>query len=399
MAAHLDTIPRLSRVALTVTLCLSLMGGLPAQERAAIVQSIDLSVPFPPSTVPIDGRTSLVYELHITNFQSADVALSRLQVVGADRPGRTLVDYGREALMMRLGRPGLPRRYETPHLIGPGMRAVAYLWIELPAGSDPPAVLGHRVELDILRPSGPVHAVAESGPISVSNEPPLVLSPPLGGGLWVALYDPLLMGGHRTAIYTVGGRARIPARFAIDWIRLPASGVIEQDPARRPADWNGYGAEVLAVADATVAAAMDDIPENADLLVAAGKPTPPENASGNYVALDLGNGRFAFYEHLRRGSITVKAGARVKSGQVIGRLGHSGSSSIGPHLHFHVSDANSPLGAEGRPFVFTRFEHVGTFPSIDAVMAGETWRTGAGSPVTTRFRERPGANTVVRFHE
>ena len=67
------------------------------------------------------------------------------------------------------------------------------------------------------------------------------------------------------------------------------------------------------------------------------------------MALDLGRGRFAFYEHLKRGSVAVKAGDRVKSGQVIGRLGNSGSSSIGPHLHFHVADANSPLARKASP--------------------------------------------------
>jgi murein DD-endopeptidase MepM/ murein hydrolase activator NlpD len=43
----------------------------------------------------------------------------------------------------------------------------------------------------------------------------------------------------------------------------------------------------------------------------------------NYVTLDLGGSRYAFYEHLKHGSITVRRGDRVKSGQVIGLLGNS----------------------------------------------------------------------------
>jgi len=54
----------------------------------------------------------------------------------------------------------------------------------------------------------------------------------LRGGPWIAIYDPLLSGGHRTAIYTLDSRAGIPGRFAIDWIRLPPGGAFEKD--RRP---------------------------------------------------------------------------------------------------------------------------------------------------------------------
>src|SRR3546814_7386768 len=68
--------------------------------------------------------------------------------------------------------------------------------------------------------------------------------------------------------------------------------------------------------------------------------------SGNACALDLGDGRHAFYEHLKPGSIRVVPGQRVRRGEVIAELGFTGDST-GPHLHFHVADAPSPLGAEG----------------------------------------------------
>ena len=42
--------------------------------------------------------------------------------------------------------------------------------------------------------------------------------------------------------------------------------------------------------------------------------------------LDLGDGRFAFYEHLKHGSVRVKPGERVKRGQEIAAVGNSGSS-------------------------------------------------------------------------
>jgi murein DD-endopeptidase len=372
---------------------LFLTGVLSAQERPATVQSIDLLLPVATRSFAILGKTHLAYEVHITNFLSVEVSLSRLQVLGGDRAGTSIADYRGEELGKRLGRPGLRRGAEHPHIVGPGMRAIAYLWIELAEASTPTG-LAHRVDLDVLRPSGPVHVTVEGASSPVSQEAAIALDPPLRGGPWAAIYDPLLLGGHRTAVYTLEGRARIPGRFAVDWIRVPPEGVIAPDPTPRPADWNGRGADVLAVADAVVAAAMDDIPDNPDVPPAGALPVPLENASGNYVTLDLGRGQFAFYEHLQRGSVLVKAGDRVKSGQVIGRLGNSGSSSVGPHLHFHVGNANSHLGAEGLPFVFTSFEHLGGFASIEALAAGSKWVADARG---ARRLEHPAANSVIRF--
>src|SRR3546814_16291744 len=83
----------------------------------------------------------------------------------------------------------------------------------------------------------------------------------------------------------------------------------------------------------------------------------PENAlgdaTGNYVALDLGDGRHAFYEHLQPGSIRVVPGQRVRRGEVIAELGLTGDSP-GPPLPFHVAAAPSPLRAAGLPVVNAR---------------------------------------------
>jgi murein DD-endopeptidase MepM/ murein hydrolase activator NlpD len=58
--------------------------------------------------------------------------------------------------------------------------------------------------------------------------------------------------------------------------------------------------------------------------------------AGHYVVLD-GEGEDADYVfmHLRSGSIPVKAGQRVRTGQLLGEVGSTGSST-GPHLHFEI---------------------------------------------------------------
>jgi hypothetical protein len=263
------------------------------------------------------------------------------------------------------------------------------LWIALPAGALVPSSLSHTVELDLSRPGGQVHTIVKGGLTAVSAQLVPAFGAPLSGGPWVAIYDPLLKGGHRTAIYAVDGLARIPGRLAIDFVKLPPEGSIERKPAVRPANWNGFGSDVLAVADGVVAAALDDTPDD----------TPPpialERGSGNYVVLDIGGGRFVFYEHLQRGSVAVKAGQRVRRGQIVARLGSSGSTSIGPHLHFHVADRDSLLAAEGMPFVFETFVQLGGFASLDAVVNGEKWSAAARERRMTA--ERPAPNTVLQF--
>ena len=360
------------------------------QSRAPVVQSVDLLVPHPPVTFTQGGRTQLAYELHITNFQSVDVSLSVVRVVSASGDG-TLAEYQDQDLRQRLVRPGLPHNHQSPEILGAGMRAVMMLWIDLPPGERPPSSIAHRIELKLMRSAEPVSAVVSGGAAVVATQSTLVLDPPLRGGPWVAVYDPLLKGGHRTAIYTIGGRARIPARFAIDWIAMPRDGALSPNAAARPADWNGFGSDVLAVADGVISAARDDVPDFTPPPIAA------EDASGNYIAIDLGGDLFAFYEHLQRGSVAVRTGERVARGQVLAKLGASGSSSIGPHLHFHVSDANSTLQAEGLPFAFARFDHLGAFASIDALVGGKPWVPVAGNAGGPRLAERPAANAVIRF--
>ena len=233
--------------------------------------------------------------------------------------------------------------------------------------------------------------------VSMSDASAVEIDPPLGGGPWVAIYNPLLVGGHRTTIYTLDGRARIPGRFAIDWIRAPEGGQGATASSSDPATANGFGANVLAVGDARVAGVLDDMPDLPAGVLAPPAPVPLECASGNHVVLDLGEGRFAFYEHLRQGSIIVRAGERVRRGQTIAQLGSSGSTSIGPHLHFHVADADAALAAEGLPFVIRRFEHLGAYQSLDALREREPWAPAAPGRAGVRRLEHPASAAVVRF--
>jgi peptidase M23-like protein len=380
---------------LLLVFALTMSDPVESQQRPPLVQTVDIQIPSTPQSVTIANTRHLAYELHVTNFRPYDVVLTRLEVIDAVR-GSRVAEFRDSQLAATLGRVGARVEGAERQTIPAGGRSIIYLWLPLADGVATPSRLQHRIELDLMRPTGRLHSLVTDNGSTVSSEQPMVLNPPLRGGPWVALYDPMMLGGHRTSVYTLDGRARIPARFAIDWVKLAEDATRARGDAKSIANWYGYGSEVLAVADGVVADAVDDMAENATLSETEG-PLALENASGNYVTLDLGRGHYAFYEHLKHGSITVKRGERVKSGQVIGQLGNSGSSSSGPHLHFHIADARNELAAEGLPYVFRNFEVVGAYAGIETFSTDERWKPPSPAAAGRRSGELPGANTVIYF--
>jgi hypothetical protein len=113
-----------------------------AQGREAILESVDLFVPMAPASVMVAGKTHIVYELHITNFLLVDVSITRIQVKSAGPLDASIADYRDSEVSRRIGRPGQRLDQANPQVVGPGMRAVIYLWIVLPEGSVTPQALG-----------------------------------------------------------------------------------------------------------------------------------------------------------------------------------------------------------------------------------------------------------------
>ena len=93
--------------------------------------------------------------------------------------------------------------------------------------------------------------------------------------------------------------------------------------------------------------------------------------AGNHVVLDLGSGEYALLAHLRRGSVRVRPGQRVRRGETLGRCGNSGNSSE-PHLHFHVQDRPSSSARHGG----CRSPSAATWPTVRVV---------GGTPVQGQF--------------
>ena len=85
----------------------------------------------------------------------------------------------------------------------------------------------------------------------------------------------------------------------------------------------------------------------AGVVIYTAKPVQGHNTGGsgygNYCIIDHGGGYTTLYGHMR--NVYVKTGQKVKSGQKIGEMGSTGTST-GAHLHFEVRKSGSPVNPE-----------------------------------------------------
>ena len=141
-------------------------------------------------------------------------------------------------------------------------------------------------------------------------------------------------------------------------------------------------------------AATDDLPDNTPGELPA-VPISLQTIGGNHVVVRLADGSFIFYGHLRQGSVRVREGQAVVAGDELGALGNSGQSDA-PHLHIHVSDGASALGADGRAFAFSRYELAGHVPSLAVLETPEGW-VHSPEPRRALTDELPVDNAVIDF--
>jgi hypothetical protein len=123
-------------------------------------------------------------------------------------------------------------------------------------------------------------------------------------------------------------------KAAIDMCKLGPDGRRFRTDGKINEDYYSFGQSVSAPADGTVKEAIDGVRDN----------TPGSlnqySAVGNCVIIQHSDSEYSVFSHLKRGSVKVKAGDKVKKGDVIALCGNSGNSGE-PHLHYHLQ--NSPI--------------------------------------------------------
>ncbi|MGH7107343.1 MAG: M23 family metallopeptidase, partial [Acetobacteraceae bacterium] len=164
---------------------------------------------------------------------------------------------------------------------------------------------------------------------------------PLGAGSY------FVVQGGRSSL-TNHHASAAPQRYALDIVKLNWAGARAAGlyPGRL-ASYAIFGDVVSSPCDGVVARAVDGLP---DLCPGVHDPFQP---GGNHVVIRSEDGRIDVkLSHLMRGSVLVRGGDRVRSGQELGRVGNSGNTSE-PHLHVHaVRRCGGEGGGEALPLRF-----------------------------------------------
>lgn len=332
-----------------------------------------------------DGRAYLLYEIILANASNVPFTIEKLKVVDAhgEESQIALFDRGYIEAHSRFPGTGSPGA-----LLGPGQSGFVRINLSFQTLDDVPESISHVLTVSSEEPWGPYETtvIIEPGALAdIPRETGPVIGPPLKGDRWIAC-DVGGEGPHRTTVMPLNGKWVTPERWGVDWVRIDENNrLITGDPLKL-GSYPQYGQEVIAVADGTVLRIKDDLPDEVPGKMPEG--ITIHTAGGNFVFQNIGDGYSAFYAHLIPGSVRVKAGDKVKRGQVLGLLGNSGNTDA-PHLHFHVVKGMSFLTSDGVPYVIDSFVLRGQTVSNEYLMS----RIESGEPVEVRPVDAPGKRT------
>jgi len=149
-------------------------------------------------------------------------------------------------------------------------------------------------------------------------------------------------------------------QYAYDILALGPHYEIAKTNGETNEDFFAWGREIIAPADGTVVYARNDVQDNPRpgvilINVFVKLPEPMWAVAGNVVVIDHGNGEFSLLAHMQKGSVRVKAGDKIRQGQVLGLLGNSGNSDA-PHLHYQLMAAGVIYRSDGLPSHFENIE-------------------------------------------
>jgi Peptidase family M23 len=329
----------------------------PAVATPVIADVVAAPVPVPGT----DGKVHLAYELQLTNVLDQEVTVTSVGVREGDRTYLDLSGDGLSYWMRIIGKPAPATK------VGPAQTAIVWLDVALDKGVPVPATLMHTVGISVGKPMPPLFPATMTevvAPVTVQTRKPVVISPPLSGPGWLDGNGCCDMGAHRMALNPIDGGLWAAERFAIDYVQLGADGKLFAGDKTKVASYPYFGADIHAVADGPVVAAVDGMPEQ----VPGKSPTglALNEYAGNHIVQDLGDGDYALYAHIKTGAVKVKPGDQLKAGEVIGSVGNTGNSDA-PHLHFHVMSTPDPLRSDGLPFVLRSFALDSRLSSADAL--------------------------------
>jgi len=325
--------------------------------ETAPAENITMTVPFGPVPVESANGVNIAYELELNVTGNTTLVPEKLEVIDADT-GNIVYTPSADLLAesFLVAHAPIPADELENGSLEPIVPRIS-VWFVVNTSSVPDRLI-HRLTLNRTA-EGLSPLTVTGGEVTVRKDlAPVIVGSPLKGAGWTAMETTAPDTHHFLAPITANGVTRVPQRYAQDFFLVdPATGQAVSGNATLSKDYYGYGKEVYAVKNGTVAAVYDGVPDNP--VVYEQESLSFETLAGNYVIIDIGDKKYACYGHFIPGSIRVKAGDTVTEGEVIGLVGNSGNSDI-PHLHVQVvTGTPSLLGAEGYPHVYRSFSVIG----------------------------------------
>jgi hypothetical protein len=301
-----------------------------------------------------DGMDHVEYELLVVSVFSEPVTLSRVTVL--DSAGNELMRMDGDALAAATQ----TLFSKTPSPVIPASGAVSVdVDLILAPGAAPERVT-HRIAYTLAADTQNAVMIGNpqvDGPeVAINRQPALVLRPPLAGDGWLVTSGCCKPNVHRDERIAINGaRIETAETFAVDWGKVKGDRLYEGD-GKKVEQFYGFGEDVLAVADGTVVSTHDGMSDATPFV--AMTPKSKSDYGGNNLMLEIAPNVFAWYAHLRHGSLKVNVGDAVKAGAPIAKLGNTGPST-GPHLHLGLLDKPDPIAGRSLPFVFDSFTLAG----------------------------------------
>ena len=386
-----------------VAICLAFCVASPAFAEEVLASLVAMPVAQPRPVLAADDKHHLAYELVLLNLAGAPVALKKVEALD-DASGAVLYALEGDGLAQMFKLNGGGKGTELPG----GGSGILFFDVTLPKDATLPKALKHRFDIEVAKPDDAGDNGSDRDPAPAPKQEvvfttdalaigpgAIAVAPPLKGKNWV-------VGGgccappsyHRGATLPINGGIRIAERFAIDFVQLNDKNMLFDGDMKDLSDYGYFGDEIYSATDGTVVAVEDGLPEQVP-----GKLPPDatmQMAGGNHVVVDFGESRYAFYAHMQPGSLKVKVGDKVKTGQVLGLLGNSGNTDT-PHLHFHIMDGPSPLVSNGLPYVFTSFTGEGRVTDEDPLFKGGVVPIDKDALAGPHENELPLADQIVAF--
>ena len=141
-AVVISSCPAIAQIGQTVD------GQSQAAKPVPFPLQLEMRVPFEPTAFPNGARMHLLYELHLTNFTTSPLYVSRIEVLDADAAASKLIaafQTEQLAAIFQVVGANTPPGQNGSLAIPNGRTAVVFMYIQFDRGSHTPDKLVHRV--------------------------------------------------------------------------------------------------------------------------------------------------------------------------------------------------------------------------------------------------------------